>query len=71
MFGGVKDGCGRVESNLQTTLDLAALRCSCLHAGGTAACSVAPLERGQEQNPLSSRNTFAKLMSGTHLTCHH
>lgn len=48
MFGGIKDGCGRVESNLRTTLGLAALRCSCLHAGGTTACSVALLERWQE-----------------------
>lgn len=48
VFGGIKDGCGRVESNLQTSLALSALRCSCLHAGGTAACSEACLERGQE-----------------------
>lgn len=48
MFGTIKDGCGRVESNLQTTLDLAALRWSCLHAGGTTACSVACLETEQE-----------------------
>lgn len=48
MFGAIKNGCGRVESNLQSTLDLAALRCSCLHAGGTTACSVARLEREQE-----------------------
>lgn len=39
----------RGGEHLQITLDLAALRCSCLHAGGTTACSVARLERGQGQ----------------------